>query len=147
MSASLVLVVALGACGGDADDPAPSADSADSTEPSESPNIVETPDLGKPDVILKLKALKGLRFDKERLSAPAGSVAKIVLTNISGVPHQFRLADGTSVTDATLALTRTTKEKPPQSDVFAVPEEPGRYIYMCPILEHGLKMRGFLIVK
>jgi plastocyanin len=147
MSASLLLVAALSACGGDADEPPPTAASTDSTEPNESPKAAETPDLGKPDAILRLKALKGLRFDKERLSAPAGSVAKIVLTNVSGIPHQFRQIGGTSVTDPRLALTRTTDDKPPQSDVFAVPEEPGRYMYMCPILGHGLTMRGFLIVK
>jgi plastocyanin len=147
MSASLLLVAALSACGGDADDPPPTAASTDSTEPNESPKAAETPDLGKPDAILRLKALKGLRFDKERLSAPAGSVAKIVLTKRIGhtppVPSDRR----DERHGPTLALTRTTDDKPPQSDVFAVPEEPGRYMYMCPILGHGLTMRGFLIVK
>lgn len=63
------------------------------------------------------------------------------------VPHLFRLVDGTDFHDPTLALTRTTDEKQQQSDVFAVPEEPGKYMNVCPIIPHGLSMRGFLIVK
>jgi plastocyanin len=147
MSASLVLLAAMGACAGDADESPPTAASTDSAEPSASHEAAEAPSLGKPDVILRLKTVKGLRFDKEKLSAPAGAVAKIAYTNLSGIKHQFRLAGGTSITDPTLALTRTSDKEQPQSDVFAVPEEPGRYIYMCPILGHGLTMRGFLIVK
>lgn len=142
--AAILLGSSVAACGGDVDQA--TEPGAGSVDVASSPSPEATP-LGPPDVVLKVKTLSGKRFVPEELHAPAGAVVKIVYTNLSGLPHQFKIFKGSHPGAPMLGATRTGDEPKPRSIVFAVPEEPGRYLFFCPILGHGFVMRGFLIGK
>ncbi|MFN2525775.1 MAG: hypothetical protein ABR505_05865 [Actinomycetota bacterium] len=143
LGAWLFVALLLGGCGGDTQEPA-AGSSPEAPQPSPAP---EPTPLGKPDVVLKVKTPSGRRFVPEELRASAGDVVKIVYTNLSDFPHQFKIYADTSPHAALLGATRTTDEPKPRSIIFRLPEQPGRYFYFCPILGHGLVMRGFLIAK
>lgn len=143
-AALLVGALLLAACGGGATDEPAGGDTRGAAKPSPAP---EPTPLGKPDVVLKVKTPSGKRFMPEKLKAPAGSVVKIVYTNLSGLVHQFKIHAGTSPEAPILGTTRISDDSRPRSTIFQLPDERGRFFYYCPVLGHGLVMRGFLIAK
>lgn len=146
LAATALLVLIFVACGSDKGRPpeglGPSADTRPTPEPVASPAPLD-----EPDVVLRVSTKKGIRFDQKVLKAPAGVVAKLVYTNRSGLPHNVNIVGGSAFQDPVLAGTRTITDVEPVSDVFQVPDQPGKYLFFCRVLGHGPKMQGFLVVK
>ncbi len=141
LAGGVIALLSLVACGGDgADLSANETGLPSATRAAPSP----TP-LGKPDVVLQLKTPSGRRFVPERFRAPAGSVVKLVYRNLSDEPHAVKIFDGKAPEDPVLGSIRVVTDPKPLSTVFQLPARRGKYLFICPILGHGLVMRGLLV--
>lgn len=87
---------------------------------------------------------QNLRFDVEKLSAPAGTTFTIVFNNRDqGVPHNLALYR--SGPPANGAIANTPTRPGPETQRLAVsPLEAGRYFYQCDV--HPMTMTGTLVV-
>lgn len=123
----------------------------------------------RPDVVLAIEAVPGLRFSTPELRVGAGQRVRLTFNNPDDMLHNFLLvAPGATdavgeaalkmgirgpqsgyVPDMPEVLAHTGLVAPGASETidFVAPETPGRYEYVCTFPGHYLTMRGVLIVE
>ncbi len=132
-----VAAAVFAGCGGDDDEP----ESAATPAPTQEETAAE-PAAGGGGEALTLSSPEdgSLRFDKEELTAPAGSVS-ITYSNPSQVPHAVAI-DGNGVDES--GETVTASDAPP----LTVDLDPGEYAFYCPVGQHrSAGMEGTLTVE
>ena len=132
------------------------------------PVTAEPPGQERPDAVLILGTLPGLRYDRDELTVRAGDRVRLVFSNQDDMPHNVLLvAPGTAdrvgeaamkmgirgpqrdyVPDTPDVLHFTRLLEPGQSDtiLFTAPTKPGLYEYVCTYPGHYMTMRGVLRV-
>lgn len=120
------------------------------------------------DKTVTIKAVPGLKYDVARFVATPGNTIKIMLENVSEMPHNMLIvAPGTREKVVKQAAGMGTKglendfvPSTPQvlssiplldpdesgSVIFQVPEQPGVYPYVCTYPSHGIIMYGAIYV-
>lgn len=124
-----------------------------------------------PDAVLKIAAGPNLTYSTPTLRAKAGQTIQLTFTNPDVVPHNWVLlkpgklavvgdlanklvADPEAAlnqyvpaSDDVLAYTDIVDPKKEFSIYFQVPDQPGRYPYLCSFPGHWMAMNGELIVE
>ncbi len=120
---------------------------------------------------LTLKAAKNLMFDQPEIRLPAGQAVKLIFQNPDSVPHNWALLKPGSLQKVGEQCNRLISDPqaaaqqyiPSSSDIlaytnvvepyaehtiyFQVPNEPGRYPYLCTFPGHWMVMNGVLVVE
>ena len=120
---------------------------------------------------LILKAAKNLMFDQTEIRLPAGQAVKLTFQNPDSVPHNWALLKPGSLQKVGEQCNRLISDPqaaaqqyiPSSSDIlaytnvvepyadhtiyFQVPNEPGRYPYLCTFPGHWMVMNGVLVVE
>ena len=129
---------------------------------------VQPADWERPDTVLTLGTLPGLRYDHAEMTVRAGERVELNFTNSDDMPHNVLLVmpgAADRVGEAALklgihgpgqdyvpmspdVLYHTRLLQPGQSDTiyFTAPTEPGFYEYVCTYPGHHMTMRGVLRV-
>ncbi len=135
------------------------------------PVEAQQPDLGSPDQVIVLKTVKNeMKFEQVKLTAKAGTVLEIVLTNIDFMQHNLLVLKPGSMEKVGTEADRLAQAPegvsmqyvPPVPDVlfstplvnpdqqfslkFRVPDIPGDYPYICSYPGHWRIMNGVLTV-
>ncbi len=126
-------------------------------------------DWDKPDVVIELGTLPGLKFDQSEFRVKAGDKIKWTFANNDDMLHNVIIVnpgkadevgeaaqqlglDGETLSyipksDEILAHTNLLHPDEVESIYFTAPRTPGRYEYVCTFPGHHMIMRGVLVVE
>lgn len=124
---------------------------------------------GSFDTEIQLGTLPGLKFDKKEIRVKEGSKVKLTFNNSDDMPHNFLFVypgkadevgeaalklglDGAELSfvpksKEIIAHTNMVAPSDAETIYFIVPEQPGRYQYVCTFPGHHTIMRGVLHVE
>lgn len=85
------------------------------------------------------------RYDKDTLTAKAGTSVTITFTNKSGLLHNIHFFNGADASAPSLGATKLDSSTTPQTVTFTTPSTPGQYFFHCDA--HPQQMQGHLVVS
>lgn len=123
-------------------------------------------DWAKPDQLIELKPLNGLKYDKTGITVKAGAKVKFTFSNTDDMPHNVVVtmpgkADEVGIAALNMGLSGERMHYIPQSAkvlfhtgllqpgktetiYFTAPSTPGNYPFVCTYPGHYLVMRGII---
>jgi plastocyanin len=94
---------------------------------------------------LEISTPDDTRYDKDTLTAKAGTSVTITYTNKSGLLHNIHFFNGADATAPSLGATKLDSTSTPQTVTFTTPSAPGEYFFHCDA--HPQQMTGHLVVS